>query len=558
MGKIERGFNALHRRKYITAVRGVLVGVVTGFLVSFFRYSVEAAEKGRGLLFSIRGESVATQVLFIVGIIAAAYLAVIYSLEKEPDCGGSGIPQVKAEMIGELDQNWLRVIFAKLVGGFFAIGIGMSLGREGPSVQLGAMAGKGFARLSRTSNTEEKMLITCGAAAGLAGAFCAPLAGTVFALEELHKNFSTRVLVSAMAASLASNFVATSIFGLAPVFNLAGAKTLPLRLYWILILLGILLGAFGALYNRFTAFVQDLYERLPGVQKRIALVFILSLLLLKFFPYVLGGGASLIDRIGAEEFTLGFLFLLLIIKFLFSVLCFGSGAPGGIFLPLLVMGGLWGGICAGILNVLGFMDVSVTAFVSIGMAGAFTGIVRAPVTGVLLITEMTGGFAHFMPLALVSLFAYMTADLLKCDPIYDQLLKRLLEKRQAARAASVAETGMNAGIGTGLGTASGADAGAPAGTGRGKVFAGKRARGKDKKLLMESAVYVGSMMDGEPVRKMALPAGCLIVSVERGADEQIPDGDTVLKGGDKLLLLVPQSALPRVRRRLERICKVTR
>ena len=107
----------------------------------------------------------------------------------EPQAGGSGIPQIKGVILGVLRLRWLRVLWVKLVGGIVGIGLGLSLGREGPSIQIGAVAAQGMSRLFGRTRMEERYLITAGASAGLAAAFNAPLAGVMFALEELHRNF---------------------------------------------------------------------------------------------------------------------------------------------------------------------------------------------------------------------------------------------------------------------------------------------------------------------------------------------------------------------------------
>ncbi|MCI5687811.1 MAG: ClC family H(+)/Cl(-) exchange transporter [Emergencia sp.] len=503
--------------KYRLIVEGIGLGLLTGLLVSSFRMGLEQAESLRGsVLLAVKTGGVRGLAIALAGM-ACAYIAVWYCSRKVPLCTGSGIPQVKGELLGQMEQNWWQVICAKFVGGICAIGAGLSLGREGPSIQLGAMVGKGFSRLSGRLRTEEKMLMTCGAGAGLAGAFGAPLAGVVFSLEELHKNFSTEILLSTMAASIASDFVSSYIFGLSPVFGLSIEGKMPLARYWMIILLGAMLGVFGVFYNWVTAKVQDAYDKLPRRSMRIAVPFICVIGLAAFFPYVLGSGHGLVTEVADGYFGLSMLATLLVLKFCFSMISFGSGVPGGIFLPLLVLGAISGGLFAeGTGQVLGFENSYLANFVILGMAGMFSSIVRAPITGVILITEMSGDFKNFLSLATVALAAYIVADPLRGKPIYDQLLERMLSK--------------------------------------GKAY-GTTEETRGHKVLMEAQVYIGSRMDGEKIEKMLLPAGCLVVSVEREHKEIVPGGSTVLRGGDKLILLCAQGDVQKVEEKLDNICR---
>ncbi|MBR1990154.1 MAG: chloride channel protein, partial [Firmicutes bacterium] len=177
------------RFKYKLIAEGLGVGICAGLVVSLFRYALSKAEYARNLYIEIASQKF---IFAVLGVLLLIFLAVCIAgiIRKEPLSTGSGIPQVKGELRGEVNANWVQVIIAKFLGGIMALGAGLSLGREGPSIQLGAMVGKGFSRINNRLRTEEKLLITCGSSAGLAAAFGAPVAGVVFALEELHKNFS--------------------------------------------------------------------------------------------------------------------------------------------------------------------------------------------------------------------------------------------------------------------------------------------------------------------------------------------------------------------------------
>ena len=300
------------------------------------------------------------------------------------------------------------------------------------------MVGKGFSRLSGRLRKEERLLITCGAGAGLAAAFSAPLAGVVFTLEELHKTFTAEVLLSTMASAITADWVASYIFGLRPVFSLTISNSLPLSHYWMVLILGVIMGAFGVLYNKCIALSQDFFGMLKPAWLKAVLPFIVIVVLAVFYPKALGSGHDLVAFAGEGGAGVKVLLVLLAIKFVFSIFSFGTGAPGGIFLPLLVLGAVTGGLFTEIVSPLvGYTNTYSAYFVILGMAGYFASIVRAPITGIILISEMTGIFSNLLPLAIVSLVAHITAEIMGGVPIYDQLLDRMMASRAGARRKAV-------------------------------------------------------------------------------------------------------------------------
>lgn len=536
--------------KYVLIAEGTLIGFITGALVSVFRLMLTGADRLRGMLAEQVHAGGAASALLCAAILFAIALAVSWLLGREPDIAGSGIPQAEAELRGQKDMCWWRVIAAKMAGCAMAIGGGLALGREGPSIQLGSMVGKGVARAGHRLLTEERLLITCGAGAGLSAAFGAPLAGAIFSLEELHRNFSAEVLLTTMAASAAGDFVAANVLGLTPVFGFDIGHALPLKYYWALLLLGIILGLFGGFYNRTIAFMQDSFEKAgkaissficsllgkrysiinDGLHPtapaesfartgRMVTVFALAYLLFFIYPDALGSGSPLVGRVSSGEFTLGALAVLLIIKFIFSTASFGSGSPGGIFLPLLVLGAVTGGLFSRLLGAAGMDQSYITAFVVTGMAGYFAAIVRAPVTGVVLITEMTGDFTTLLPLVLTALVAYVVAEATGTKPIYTQLLERSLGRTSTGKATP------------------------------------RRASLRDRKTVIDAEVDLGSRMDGRNVAEFGLPLGTLIVSVLRGGIEIIPDGHTILRAGDELEILTREADIADVESIIDAACR---
>ena len=255
----------------------------------------------------------------------------------------------------------------------------------------------------------------------------------MFSLEEVHKNFSVSVLVSVMTASITADYLASSFIGIEPVFQFEIRHALPQNYYGLILILGVILGVGGAAYNRVTLKAQEIYQKIPFLNneiKKVMVPFLLSGVLLFVMPEILGSGHNLIDMMTTRKLMLGSAIILFLCKFLFSSISFGSGAPGGIFFPLLVLGAFIGGIFGMIgVDYFGLNPEYINNFVLLAMAGYFTAIVRAPLTGIILIFEMTGSLSQMLSLTVVSLVAYVTASLLRSEPIYESLLERLLKKQ---------------------------------------------------------------------------------------------------------------------------------
>ena len=230
---------------------GLLVGMIGGLIVLAYRIALKYAGKWMDEIITFAGQSPVRMAGWLLVLMVLAVLVGLL-VRWEPMISGSGIPQLEGEMAGKLSQKWWRVLPAKFAGGFLSLLAGLSLGREGPSIQLGAMTGKGISKLLKRDRTEEKFLLTCGASAGLSAAFHAPLAGVMFSLEEVHKNFSVSVLISVMTASITADYISSQFIGIEPVFQFDIGNVLPQNYYWMIVVLGVILGCFGAFYNWFT------------------------------------------------------------------------------------------------------------------------------------------------------------------------------------------------------------------------------------------------------------------------------------------------------------------
>ncbi len=503
----------LQHRKLSILWKSMLVGIGASVVVSAYRYALTRIETltHEGYEALRHGPAGWIILAFVALVIAGA--GVGWLVKRNPMIGGSGIPQVKGVILGHFSYPWLETLVAKFAGGCVSLLAGLSLGREGPSIQLGATVAQGIASKVSPTRTERKILIASGASAGLAAAFNAPLAGVIFVLEEIFRYFSPVILLSTMVSAVVADFFSKMVFGMQPVFSFTVLRPVPLSGYGMLLLLGALTGAAGAGYNAVLLFTQRLYRRgnrLP-VWGRPVIPFVLAGLLGLVFPVVTGSGHRMLALFRLDTpWTL--LLLVLAVKFIFSMLSFGSGAPGGIFFPLLILGANLGALFAMVcVDWMGWPADLYDNLIILAMAGMFAGIVRAPVTGVVLLLEMTGSFHQLLPLSVVSLVAFVSADVLRSAPIYESLLDGLVGGKDLPR---------------------------------GQALGGKR-------ITAEFVVHHGSLAEKTAVRDLHLPARCLLVAVSRGGHDILPKGDTRLLAGDMLVVLTDTACEGAVRQALE-------
>ncbi|HEY0865092.1 MAG TPA: H(+)/Cl(-) exchange transporter ClcA [Lacunisphaera sp.] len=422
------------KRRHIV-LKAVLVGVVAGVLASAFRWALESAEHLRVWTIAHTPLGWSLPVALTIGMLGGG-IGVWLVRRFAPHAAGSGIPHLKAILLREAEPEWKRMLPVKFFGGVLTTGSGFALGREGPTVQMGAGIGHLVSELFkvRQGEGERRALISAGAGAGLAAAFNAPLSGLVFVLEELHGNFTPVMFVAAFLAAVAGDVASRLLIGELPVFHLTGmtapgVATLP----WAA-LLGGLAGGLGVLFNRGLLATIDLRDRLlrwPAFS-----VGAVAGLFVGFVGWVVpglaGSGGPLVQAALSGQIALSLLPLFMLARFSLTMVSYGSGAAGGIFAPLLVLGalgGLWFGACVhGLFP--NATSLTPATFTVLGMGALFTAIVRAPLTGIVLMIELTGVYDFMLPLLVSCLMAYGVAEALGNTPIYEALRRR----SQAARA----------------------------------------------------------------------------------------------------------------------------
>lgn len=412
-------------RPWLLAAQAVVVGLVAGLLAVLYRLLAEkAGEFALWMYGELRSEPWKISLWFL-GALAIVGLGVVL-LRWAPDAGGSGIPQVRGFLKGALTFVALPILLVRfLIGGLMAA-MGLSLGREGPSIHIGASGGKIVADIFRYDDSRTNYMVSAGGAAGLAAAFSAPISGLMFALEELHHSFSRFVLLSAMSGAFIAGGLASAVFGLRPLLSYVTIPVIPVVHYPLMILVGLVSGLVGVGMTKGLLAAQWLYRRIPlasrlGVALGIALVVGLTL------PQVLGGGENLVRDAEIAQLPILTLVFLCLAKAFFTMTSFGSGVPGGIFMPILAVGSLSGAALGRLVFEVGLINENAVAVVAVAaLAGALAASVKSPLTAIMLTVEMTGTVAHLLPVALAAFVALGVSDALRSPDVYGALLRRRL------------------------------------------------------------------------------------------------------------------------------------
>ncbi len=506
-----RDFQRRHEQRRRQLPRAILTGVIAGLVAVAFRAALAEADALRDALVArVHVQSWAWLAVVLFSATGGG-LAVFLVRRFAPDAGGSGIPHVKAVLYDLRPIAWARVLLVKFAGGIAALGAGLALGREGPTIQMGAAIGRLVGGWFPCTARERRTLIAAGAGAGLAAAFNAPLAGLVFVLEELQRDFAPGVFATTLIASVIADIASRVLFGQQPVFAVPIAAPPPLSLLPVALVLGALAGVLGVVFNRTLLASLTLFARTPWRPAWIngALVGAGVGLVALALPAAVGSGHHLVERMLAGDFPLPAVAGLFVLRFALTQLSYGCGAPGGIFAPLLVLGAALGLLVgSGAAQLAPTAGIEPRALAVVGMAAYFTAIVRAPLTGIVLMVEMTGNYAMVLPLVVACLAAYGIADYLGDLPIYEALLQRDL-LREAAQPQL------------------------------------------DGVLLLDLTIAPGAPFDGRRIRELGLPPGAIITTLRRRQRDMVPTADLPLAAGDQISVLVaPEAAaaLPLLRR----------
>lgn len=423
---------------FVVYASAVMLGLLVGLVGSIFQRSIQGLDHllAKGITyFTTHGwlwAAAFSIVMSMLMVSLAWYLVEHYSKEA----AGSGVQQIEGALLTD-DESifWRFLLPVKFIGGLLVIAAKMVVGREGPTIQIGGNLGAMLADGFRFSKKRRHTMIAAGAASGLAVAFNAPLAGALFILEEMHGqfNFTFTNYQSVIISCAVATIVLHVIVGPQAVIPMTTLQYNDLQTIWVFLLFGFITGGIGLLFN--TTLLRSV-NMVDELKYRTRLIYVLLVsgvvgFLAFAYPHIVGGGYNIIEQSLTLRPTFVLIIGLMVARFCSTMMSYSTGIPGGIFAPLLALGTLLG---LAMSKVFGFafpsVNIDPTMLAVAGMGALFSAAVRAPVTGIVLVVEMTQNYGLILPLMISCLSAAMVMEWVGNPPIYTQLLERTLSKRE--------------------------------------------------------------------------------------------------------------------------------
>ncbi len=514
--KVKRFGNKANYGIQIIAV-GALTGLFAGVIVTLYNALAKMSEEfSRGYYGFFRENPAFIPLLFLA--LAAGAIVIGGILKFIPMIRGSGIPQTEGATRGLIRYKWWQVLPSMFACSLFTIFMGLSAGSEGPSIMIGGASGCGVSDVLKRNATVRRYSVTGGACAGLAVAFNAPLTGMAFAFEEAHKRFTPEVFVCAFSSvifailtrNLLGPCVGVSAGACFTTFAFAEAAYTD-YMFYVYVLFASLLCALVAVGFYFLLFLaKKLFSKVKfwkGTGKFL-IPFLIGGAFALITVNVMGGGhdfisslgslnekGEAIDTLSAVERVFSSpiwatLLIVVVLKLILTVLNLGAGVPCGIFIPMLAVGAGLGALLSLLCIEIGMPAAYSDILIMICMATFFTTVVKAPITGIVMVVELTWNFTFLLPAILGVAIGYVLGALFRTEPLYDKLLDGILAEKKENEV---------------------------------KHFVTARLR-----------VTEGSTAAGRTLRDVLWPAGARIALLQHGDSMLIPDGNTDMHVGDIL------------------------
>ncbi len=409
-----------------------IIGIIVGVIGAIFRITLAFIIKAKSYLYTIDTNTYIKVLIPVLFSITCIYIAFILVKKYAPETAGSGIQEIEGTLDGLRPMRWKRVIPIKFFGSILSLSSGLLLGREGPTIQLGANIGKMIKDLFKESDIEDNPLVSAGSAAGLSAAFNAPFSGVIFVIEEMHGHFKFNLysVAAIMVGAASADIMVRYLIGSEAALLLPVYHTPDLKHLWLFILLGLIFSLVGLIYNKLLIYFLNFFDALKKKTSLLIIAIILGAIISTigyFFPNMTGGGYEVILDFFKHSNSITILIILLLSRLILSTFSYGSGQPGGIFAPMLVLGVILGFVFELTLKAIyPSIDIPVGVFAIAGMAAIFASTVMAPITGLVLAIEMTSNYEMILPLIITTVTTTVLTAIWSNKPIYSTLLQRTL------------------------------------------------------------------------------------------------------------------------------------
>lgn len=396
----------------------IIVGVLAGLSAVLFALAIERVSR---VLFGLDP----TAVRFLIVPTAVSLVTGAMLVRWFPEARGSGVPQTEAAFHLRGGEIPGRVAVGKFLTGVLCVGSGHSMGREGPSVQIGAAIASTVGRWAGVSPDRIKALVPIGAAGALAAAFNTPVAAVLFSLEEVIGDMNASLIGSTVVASVASVVVERAILGNEPLFHVPPYQLVHPGELAAYALLGIVGGAISLLFSGGLLAARAAFKRLPCrtqiIQPAIGGALLGVLLVIR--PEILGVGYEYVSQALTGSMLVRTMAILCALKLVATIISYSSGNAGGIFGPTLFLGAMIGGVVGSFVHrVAPFPTAGAGAYALVGMGTLFAGVIRAPMTSVFMVFEITQDYQILVPLMVANLLSYVIAKRFQPTPVYHALL----------------------------------------------------------------------------------------------------------------------------------------
>jgi len=417
----------------------IFIGVYAGLAVVCFRLTIEWTR-----IYTLGSSLAITGPRLIIAPAVAGLVVAFLVMKVFPAVRGSGVNQTKSALYISNGYIPLRTAIGKFICSALAIGAGHSLGPEDPSLQIGATLASALGRRLRLSREKTRLIAPVGAAAGLAAAFNAPISAVLFVIEEVIGRWSAGILGSIVLAAVSSVVVARFFLGAEPMFRVPTVSIISTEELLAYALLGVAGGIASLIFAKLIGWSRPILKAMPRwtqyFQPAIAGAIIGTIGYLGF-PQVMGAGYEYMDQAMHSQFTWQVLLILAALKIAATTMSFTSGTPGGMFAPALFIGAMLGAATGGIEHLLlPRLTGSVGTYALVGMGVLFAAFLRAPLTSVFMVLEVSGNYSIIIPVILANTIAYLISRSMQPTPIFEVLTRQdglLLPSMEEQRDAGV-------------------------------------------------------------------------------------------------------------------------